>query len=152
VLKDKKTIFIDKKTKVGKNVIIYENNRIEGASVIEDNVTIFPNCFISNSSIGKGSKIYSAIIDKSKIGRKINGVEIYHIDQFRGMSAECDVAIGIITVPVECAQGIADLMVAWGIKAIWNFTPARIKVPAHVAVQNTTIYTNLAILFNNLQG
>jgi redox-sensing transcriptional repressor len=91
-------------------------------------------------------------IDKSKIGRKINGVEIYHIDQFRGMSAECDVAIGIITVPVECAQGIADLMVAWGIKAIWNFTPARIKVPAHVAVQNTTIYTNLAILFNNLQG
>ena len=68
VLKDKKTIFIDKKTKVGKNVIIYENNRIEGASVIEDNVTIFPNCFISNSSIGKGSKIYSAVIEKSKLG------------------------------------------------------------------------------------
>ena len=43
-------------------------------------------------------------------------------------------------------------MVAWGIKAIWNFTPARIKVPAHIAVQNTTIYTNLAILFNKLNG
>ena len=68
VLKDKKSIFIDKKTKVGKNVIIYENNRIEGASVIEDNVTIFPNCFISDSSIGKGSKIYSAVIEKSKLG------------------------------------------------------------------------------------
>ncbi len=91
-------------------------------------------------------------IDKSKIGTKINGIEIYHIDQFRGMSAECNVAIGIITVPAECAQGIADLMVAWGIKAIWNFTPARIKVPTYIAVQNTTIYTNLAILFNKLHG
>ena len=67
------------------------------------------------------------------------------------MPAECNVAIGIITVPAECAR-IADLMVAWGIKAIWNFTPARIKVPSHIAVQNTTIYTNLAILFNKLHA
>ena len=91
-------------------------------------------------------------VDKSKIGTKINDVEIFHVDQFRGMPGECNVAIGIITVPAECAQNVADLMVAWGIKAIWNFTPARIKVPAHIAVQNTTIYTNLAILFNKLNG
>lgn len=68
VLIDKKSIFIDKRAKIGKNVIIYENCRIEGESVIEDNVTIFPNCFLSNSIIGKGSKIYSAIIENSKIG------------------------------------------------------------------------------------
>lgn len=69
VLKDKRTIFIDKKVKIGKNVIIYENNRIEGQSVIEDNVTIFPNCFITNSKIGKGAKVYSSIIDRSLVGK-----------------------------------------------------------------------------------
>ena len=69
VLVDKKTTFIEKGSKIGKNVIIYENNRIEGGSVIEDNVTIFPNCFISNSIIGKGSKIYSSVIKNSKIGK-----------------------------------------------------------------------------------
>ena len=68
VLKDKKTIFIDKKSKIGKNVIIYENNRIEAGCVIDDNVTIFPNCFISNTSIGKGAKIYSSVIERSKLG------------------------------------------------------------------------------------
>jgi len=68
VVVDKKSVFIDKRAKVGKNVIIYENCRIEGESVIEDNVTIFPNCFLSNSIIGKGTKIYSAIIENSKIG------------------------------------------------------------------------------------
>ena len=89
-------------------------------------------------------------MDKGKIGTKVNDIEIYHIDQFRAMAAERNVVIGIITVPAEHAQNVADLMVAWGIKAIWNFTPARIKVPAHIVVQNTTIYMNLAILFNKL--
>lgn len=67
-MKDKNSIFIDDKVKIGDNVIIYENNRIEGNSVIGDNVTIFPNNFISNSIIGKGTKIYSSFIEKSEIG------------------------------------------------------------------------------------
>lgn len=69
MLKDKKSVFIDKRVRIGKNVIIYENNRIEGTSIIEDNVTIFPNCYISNSIIGKGSKIYTSVIENSKIGK-----------------------------------------------------------------------------------
>lgn len=36
--------------------------------MIGDNVTIYPNSFISNSIIGKGSKIYSSFIEKSEVG------------------------------------------------------------------------------------
>ena len=97
-----------------------------------------------------GAFLVGADTDKTKIGTKVNDIEIFHIDQFRAMAAERKVVIGIITVPAEHAQNVADLMVAWGIKAIWNFTPARIKVPTHIVVQNTTIYMNLAILFNKL--
>ena len=68
VLKDKKSIFIDEQVKIGKNVIIYENNRIDGDSIIGDNVTIFPNSFIVNSVIDKGCKIYSSFIENCKIG------------------------------------------------------------------------------------
>ena len=67
-MKDKNSIFIDDRAKIGDNVIIYENNRIEGNSVIGDNVTIFPNSFISNSVIGKGTKVYSSFIEKSEVG------------------------------------------------------------------------------------
>lgn len=70
VLMDKKSIFIDKRAKIGDNVIIYENNRIDGDCVIGDNVTIFPNSFIVNSIIGKGSKIYSSFIENSEIGAR----------------------------------------------------------------------------------
>ena len=98
-----------------------------------------------------GLKIEAAFdVDRAKIGTKVNGIEIFHIDELRTMAAEKNVVIGIITVPAENAQNVADLMVAWGIKAIWNFTPARIKAPSHIVVENTTIYMNLAILFNKL--
>lgn len=70
VLIDKKSTFIDERVKIGENVIIYENNRIDGECVIGDNVTIFPNSFIDNSIIGKGCKIYSSFIENSKIGAR----------------------------------------------------------------------------------
>ena len=67
------------------------------------------------------------------------------------MAAERKVVIGIITVPAEHAQNVADLMVAWGIKAIWNLDSCPHKGPyAYCRAKNTTIYMNLAILFNKL--
>ena len=98
-----------------------------------------------------GLRIEAAFdVDRAKIGTRVNDIGIYHIDMFRAMAAERNVVTGIVTVPAENAQNVADLMVAWGIRAIWNFTPARIKVPQHIVVQNTTIYMDLAILFNKL--
>ena len=68
VIKDKKSVFIDDMVEIGENVIIYENNRIEGDTVIDDNVTIYPNNFISNSKISKGTKLYSSFVENSVIG------------------------------------------------------------------------------------
>ena len=69
ILLDKNSTFIDDDVIIGKNVIIYENNRIESGSVIEDNVTLFPNIVIANSIIGKGSKIYTSVIKNSRLGK-----------------------------------------------------------------------------------
>lgn len=89
-------------------------------------------------------------VDNEKIGQTVNNIEILHIDQFRDMAAAKNVKIGIISVPVAHAQSVADLMVAWGIKAIWNFTPSRLKVPDGIIVEDTMMYSNLAVLFNRL--
>jgi len=89
-------------------------------------------------------------VDADKIGQTVNNIEILHIDQFRDMAAAKNVKIGIISVPVAHAQSVADLMVAWGIKAIWNFTPSRLKVPEGIIVEDTMMYSNLAVLFNRL--
>ncbi|MBR5150842.1 MAG: hypothetical protein IKW61_06035, partial [Bacteroidaceae bacterium] len=60
------------------------------------------------------------------------------------------VKIGVLTVPINSAQEVADRMVVWGIKAIWNFTPLRIRVPDDIVVQNTSLYAHLSLMFNRL--
>lgn len=68
VILDKSSVFVDDRAKIGENVIIYENNRIEGETIIGDNVTLYPNNFISSSEIGKGSKVHASVIESSKVG------------------------------------------------------------------------------------
>ena len=41
-------------------------------------------------------------------------------------------------------------MINGGIKAIWNFTPFRIKAPENIVIQNTSIYAHLAVMYNRM--
>ena len=60
--------------------------------------------------------------------------------------------IGILAVPVEHAQESADLLSESGVKAIWNFTPFRIRVSDDVVIQNTSIYAHLAVMYNRINA
>ncbi|MDO4181337.1 MAG: redox-sensing transcriptional repressor Rex [Bacteroidales bacterium] len=84
------------------------------------------------------------------VGRVVNGVPVYHSDEFEEKMKTCGVNIGVLTVPINIAQEITDKMVAGGIKAVWNFTPFRIRVPEYIVVQNTSLYAHLALMFNRL--
>lgn len=85
-------------------------------------------------------------------GKEIGGIPVQHIDHLAEDVAVQDVRIGILTVPVDRAQEVTDLIVASGIKTIWNFTPFRIMVPADVVVQNTSIYSHLAVMFHRIKS
>lgn len=89
-------------------------------------------------------------INPELVGTKINGIPIYHSDDFEKRMKQDGVNIGVLTVPITIAQEISDKMIAGGIKAIWNFTPFRIRVPENIVVQNTSLYAHLAVMFNRL--
>lgn len=98
-----------------------------------------------------GLEIVAAFdVNPLKVGTSINGIPIFHSDEFEQKMKEYQVNIGVLTVPIEIAQQISDTMVAGGIKAIWNFTPFRIRVPEQIVVQNTSLYAHLAVMFNRL--
>lgn len=84
------------------------------------------------------------------VGKDLNGIPIFHSDEFEAKMKEYDVNIGVLTVPISIAQDITDKMVDGGIKAVWNFTPFRIRVPENIVVQNTSLYAHLAVMFNRL--
>ncbi len=98
-----------------------------------------------------GLKIVAGFdVDKNVINTSIKGVKIYGLDTFRDLSQTMHARIAIITTPGSSTQEIADLVVAWGIRAIWNFSPQSIKVPEHIIVENTSVYADLAVLLNRL--
>jgi redox-sensing transcriptional repressor len=86
------------------------------------------------------------------VGHNIAGIPVYHINELGAKMNRYNVRIGILTVPIDRAQEVADKMVVWGIKAIWNFTPLRIRVPENIVVQNTSLYAHLSLMFNRLDG
>nr|WP_321373650.1 redox-sensing transcriptional repressor Rex [uncultured Bacteroides sp.] len=89
-------------------------------------------------------------VNPELVGTFINGIPIFHSDEFQAKMLEYNVNIGVLTVPIEIAQNITDKMIEGGVKAVWNFTPLRIRVPENIVVQNTSLYAHLAVMFNRL--
>ena len=82
----------------------------------------------------------------AKIGRVVNQVPIYSLDELTNQIQAQGVQIAVLTVPSPYAQGIADTVVACGITAIWNFTNVKIKVPEGVVVQKEDLSSGYAVL------
>jgi redox-sensing transcriptional repressor len=81
--------------------------------------------------------------NSSKIGRKVNNVEIMHIDYMIDYIKEHKIKIGIITVPVKSAQKVANCMISAGIRSILNFAPISIKHPSYVNLNSIDISVEL---------
>lgn len=81
-----------------------------------------------------------------KIGRLLWNLEIRDIQLLPEINRELRANIGLITVPAEAAQEVANILVKSGIRAILNFAPTHVIVPPHVAVRNVDFLRELEIL------
>ncbi len=88
--------------------------------------------------------------DDNIVGREDLGVPVFHLDDIDAEMKGHPADICILTVPAEAAQEAADAAIAAGMKAIWNFTPYRVKVAEGVVMANTSIYAHLALIYNRL--
>src|ERR1039457_1573219 len=88
--------------------------------------------------------------DPAKIGRKVYGKHVRALEKPADLAQRMHVLIGIITVPAEQAQAVAELLVEGGVRAIWNFAPVRLRVPEHIIVHNEDLYCSLASLSQKL--
>lgn len=77
---------------------------------------------------------------------------VYSMDKLESYCRSHKVLMGIITVPGEHAQQVCDQLINCGIKAIWNFAPGHLDVPAGILVQNENMATSLAVLSMHLQA
>ncbi len=84
--------------------------------------------------------------DPAKIGNVVGGFTVLPMEGLERVVRSFDIGIAIIAVPRDAAQGVADRIVAHGIRAIWNFAPTRLTVSPGVVVRDENIALGLAIL------
>ena len=80
------------------------------------------------------------------------GKPIYPMEKLTSFCRSHKILMGIITVPAEYAQEVADQLVGGGIKAIWNFAAAYLEVPSNILIQTENMATSLAVLSVHLQA
>jgi redox-sensing transcriptional repressor len=88
--------------------------------------------------------------DPEKVGKNLYGREVLPLEKLANLARRMHVLIGIVAVPTDAAQFVADQMVAGGIQAIWNFAPVSLDVAPGVIVQNEDLFASLAVLSNRL--
>lgn len=84
----------------------------------------------------QGFKVCAAFdIKPELIGTNLDGIEILDFKNIVEYVENEAINIGIICVGQESAQEVADKLCFAGVKGIWNFAPADIEVPSHVALE-----------------
>lgn len=84
--------------------------------------------------------------DPAKIGTIHDGRPVRNAARLEEDLAAQPADIAVIGTPAASAQGIADRLVASGVRALLNFAPVALHAPAHVAVANVNMALELEAL------
>lgn len=89
-----------------------------------------------------------AVFDKDPhtIGEKIEDIEVYDYERAASIIRSNKIKVAIISVPAGAAQMVVDDIVQYGITAILNLAPAKLRVPEHVRVHNADLTIELQSL------
>jgi len=77
--------------------------------------------------------------DPGKVNRIFSNVRCHPVQTLDWVVRQRAVRVGIITVPAQAAQPVADTLVAAGVTGILNFAPVPLQVPPQVFVENVDI-------------
>lgn len=95
----------------------------------------------------QGFQIVAAFdTDPAKIGKSVEGIEIFDLEEVQRIAKERHIRLAIIAVPAAAAQKVADSLVAAGIEGLLNFAPVTLNLPKQVQ----TIGVDLAIELEQL--
>lgn len=96
--------------------------------------------------------IFRGIFDNNPavVGTKVRDIEVRPMENVKAFVKKNNIDIAVLTVPKSCAASIAEQLVSYGIKAIWNFAHVDLNVPEEIQVENVHLLDSLMKLSYNL--
>jgi redox-sensing transcriptional repressor len=78
-------------------------------------------------------------VDAAKVDTEIGDVTVRALgDDLAQVVADEEVVVGVLAVPAAAAQGVADRLVAAGVKIIFNYSEQLLQVPPEVTVHTSS--------------
>lgn len=77
-------------------------------------------------------------VDPQKVGTTVGNNKVLHTDELRRVIEEEDIVVGVLAVPRDAAQGLADRLVDAGVKIIFNYSESLLTVPPEVTVHTSS--------------
>jgi len=77
-------------------------------------------------------------VDAAVVGRSVGGLSVRHFDDLERIVSEQEVVVGVLAVPAESAQEVADRLVDAGVKIIFNYSEQLLQVPPEVTVHTSS--------------
>jgi redox-sensing transcriptional repressor len=81
--------------------------------------------------------------DPSKVGHRVEGLTVHGPEEMAEVVAATGAELGVLAVPAESAQAVADALIAAGVRGLLNFAPAVLRAPAGVSVVSVDLTVQL---------
>lgn len=89
-------------------------------------------------------------VNPELFGRKVRNLTVEPMEMIERRIREKNIDIAVLTIPKGSAVEVADRLVGYGIKAIWNFAHVDLAVPEGVQVENVHLSDSLMKLSYNI--
>jgi redox-sensing transcriptional repressor len=77
-------------------------------------------------------------VDREVVGNDVGGQQVRHFDEIEQVVADEHVVVGVLAVPAQAAQEVADRLVEAGVKIIFNYSEQLLQVPPEVTVHTSS--------------
>jgi redox-sensing transcriptional repressor len=77
-------------------------------------------------------------VDPERVGMRLGDLQVRHYHELSAVVADDGVMVGVLAVPGDAAQAVADDLVAAGVKIIFNYSDALLTVPSDVTVHTSS--------------
>jgi redox-sensing transcriptional repressor len=76
--------------------------------------------------------------DPKRVGTKVGPLSVLPIDELGRIIEEESIVVGVLAVPAEAAQEVADHLAEGGVKIIFNYSDRLLQVPPEVTVHTSS--------------
>ena len=77
-------------------------------------------------------------IEQSVIGMQVGDLQVRDFSEIEQVVSEDEIVVGVLAVPADAAQEVADHLVEAGVKIIFNYSEQLLQVPPEVTVHTSS--------------